>query len=195
LRSGSGNRRFADVRANRRSLRSGANAILRYCKRVHYLLILQLLALLVLANGSPVVAKRFLGARLSHPVDRNAVFCDGRQLFGRSKTLRGLLLSILITSLTAPLIGLSFGVGLLVGVNAMAGDLMSSFIKRRLGLSPSSKAIGLDQIPESLFPLLACRYALPLSAGDIVLCTGSFVVGDILLSRVLFRLHLRERPY
>jgi hypothetical protein len=37
------------------------------------------------------------------------------------------------------------------------GAPLSSFIKRRLALVPSSQAIGLDQIPESLFPLLACR--------------------------------------
>ena len=40
------------------------------------------------------------------------------------------------------------GIGLLVAATAMAGDLLSSFLKRRLALAPSSQAIGLDQIPE-----------------------------------------------
>src|SRR6478736_778738 len=51
---------------------------------------------------------------------------------------------------------------------AMAGDLFSSFVKRRLHLASSSMAIGLDHIPESLFPLLASRWLLPLNILDIV---------------------------
>src|SRR5262249_24399228 len=49
----------------------------------------------------------------------------------------------------------------------MAGDLFSSFLKRRIGLGPSSKATGLDQVPESLFLLLACQPVLSLTAIDI----------------------------
>jgi hypothetical protein len=56
----------------------------------------------------------------------------------------------------------------------MAGDLFSSFLKRRLNLPPSSPALGLDQVPESLFPLLACRYSLPLTPIDIVFGVGIF---------------------
>lgn len=162
---------------------------------MHYLAVLQLLILLMLANGSPVVAKRLLGRRLAQPVDGNIKFVDGRPLLGSSKTIRGILVSIAVTSACAPLLGLSFKIGLIVGTTAMAGDLLSSFLKRRLGLSPSSRAVGLDQIPESLFPLLASRYALSLTAVDIIVGTAIFFVGEIVLSRVLFRLHLRDRPY
>jgi CDP-2,3-bis-(O-geranylgeranyl)-sn-glycerol synthase len=77
----------------------------------------------------------------------------------------------------------------------MAGDLLSSFMKRRLGLPPSSKAVGLDQVPESLFPLLACRQAFSLTLLDITAGTALFVVGELLLSPVLFRLRIRDRPY
>jgi len=82
-----------------------------------------------------------------------------------------------------------------VGATAMAGDLCSSFLKRRLGLAPSSKATGIDQIPESLLPSLACRHALSLTAVDVLAVTTLFLVGEILLSRLLFRLHFRDRPY
>jgi len=82
-----------------------------------------------------------------------------------------------------------------VATTAMAGDLLSSFLKRRLALQPSSQAVGLDQIPESLFPLLACRQALSLTVLDIVVGTAIFFLGEVVLSRVLFRLHVRDRPY
>lgn len=162
---------------------------------MQYLAILQLLTLLTLANGSPVVTKWMLGSYLAQPLDGNIKFFDGRPLLGSSKTIRGVVASIVVTSASAPLLGLNVKIGFAVGAVAMAGDLLSSFLKRRLGLSPSSRATGLDQIPESLFPLLACRHALSLTAIDITAATVVFFVGEVVLSRVLFRLRLRDRPY
>lgn len=162
---------------------------------MHLLAVAQLLILLALANGAPVVAKQILADKFSYPLDLNRKFVDGKPLFGASKTFRGLLVAIVVTAAFAPLLGLGFEIGLLVGATAMAGDLFSSFVKRRLGLLPSSRATGLDQIPESLFPLLACRAALRLSALDIVVACAIFFVGEILLSRLLFRIHLRDEPY
>ncbi len=162
---------------------------------MQYSAVLQLLILLTLANGSPVIAKWIFGNRCSWPLDGNIKFVDGRPLFGASKTVRGILVSIFITSACAPLLGLTLKFGLAVATTAMAGDLLSSFLKRRLGLQPSSRVVGLDQIPESLFPLLACRQALSLTALDIGAGTAIFFVGEVVLSRVLFRLHVRDRPY
>jgi hypothetical protein len=62
-------------------------------------------------------------------------------------------------------------------------------------LAASSKATGLDQIPESLFPLLACRSALSLSALDIAVACAVFFAGQVLLSRLFFWLGWRDRPY
>jgi hypothetical protein len=62
-----------------------------------------------------------------------------------------------------------------------------------LGLVPSSQAIGLDQIPESLFPLLAARLLLPLTV--LAIAMTLFFVGELLLSRLLYKWHLRDRPY
>ena len=153
------------------------------------------MVLLTLANGTPVIAKKILGDRLVWPLDGGVTFIDGRPLFGPSKTVRGIVLSILVTGAGAPLVGLEPGVGALVGGTAMAGDLCSSFLKRRLDLAPSSRATGLDQIPESLLPLLACRLMLPLTALDIAAVVAIFFVGEIILSRALYRAHLRDRPY
>jgi len=77
----------------------------------------------------------------------------------------------------------------------MVGDLLSSFVKRRLDRRPSSQAIGIDQIPEALLPLLACRAALGLGLLDIVVVVAAFFVGELVVSRLLFRLHIRDEPY
>lgn len=77
----------------------------------------------------------------------------------------------------------------------MLGDLFSSFIKRRLGVPASGMALGLDQIPESLFPLLAVRVELSLEFIQVAGLVAGFVVLELLVSRILFQLRIREQPY
>jgi CDP-diglyceride synthetase len=162
---------------------------------VKIFLILQVSALLALANGTPVIAKDLLGDRFAIPIDGGAKFVDGHPIFGSSKTARGIFLSILVTSAFAPVIGLDWKIGALVASMAMAGDLFSSFLKRRLNLLSGGKATGLDQVPESLFPLLACRSSMSFTALDIIAGVAVFFVGELLLSRLFYYFHLRDRPY
>jgi CDP-archaeol synthase len=159
------------------------------------LIVLKLLILLSVANGVPVIAKRIMGGHLAWPLDGGVRFVDGHPLFGASKTIRGAVLAVATTGVAALLLGLTISTGLIVGAGAMAGDLLSSFIKRRLALQPSSRATGLDQIPESLGPVLMCWHELDLTAADVVAVVGIFLVGEIVLSRVLFQLKIRDRPY
>jgi CDP-archaeol synthase len=159
------------------------------------LLILKALVLLALANGTPVIASAILGDRFAIRIDGGAEFVDGRPILGSSKTVRGIFLAILITSAFGPIIGLDWKIGASVASVAMAGDLFSSFLKRRMNLPAGSKATGLDQLPESLLPLLACRDALSLTVLDILVGTAIFFVGEMLLSRLFYHFHLRDRPY
>src|ERR1700680_1468375 len=99
---------------------------------MHVMSILQLLVLMTLANGAPIVAKKIFGPRFARPLDAGLNFFDGRPLFGPSKTIRGILISVLLTTVSAPLIGLDLTIGAIVAGATMAGDLFSSFVKRRL---------------------------------------------------------------
>lgn len=162
---------------------------------MHPLLIAQLLTLLAVANGMPVIAARIFEKALAFPIDGDATFRDGRPLFGASKTLRGVVLSIVVTSTIAPLIGMWWWVGTLIAIIAMLGDLFSSFVKRRLGLAPSDKALGLDHIPESLLPLLASAFVLPITILDVFIATLMFFVGALIFSPLLFKLGIRDRPH
>jgi CDP-2,3-bis-(O-geranylgeranyl)-sn-glycerol synthase len=162
---------------------------------VRFFTILKLLALMTVANGTPVIAKDVLRNISAYPLDGGLRFFDGKPLLGASKTVRGVVLSILVTTACAPLFGLQWKIGALVGSGAMAGDLFSSFVKRRIGLRSEDRAIGLDQIPESLFPMLFCRRSLSLTASEITVTVAIFFVGQILVSRLLYKVRLRERPY
>ncbi len=130
---------------------------------MHAVPILQAVLLLTLANGTPVVAKKVFGPHFAFPLDAGILLFDGRPVFGPSKTIRGVIASVVVTAIGGLFLGLNPEFGALVAGVAMAGDLLSSFLKRRLNLPPSSQVLGLDQVPESLFPLLACRDMLSLS--------------------------------
>lgn len=156
---------------------------------------LRLLLMLLIANASPVGLRMWLGDRLRTPVDGGLTLHDGQPLFGSSKTLAGLGASILASTLSAPLLGLHPGIGALIGACAMLGDLMTSFIKRRLCLVSSSPAPVLDQAAEALLPLLACKALLPLSWTQVAVLTTLFIGADLLISQVLYRLGIGEHPY
>ena len=158
-------------------------------------LLMRLLALLTIANSVPMFAKNIFGERFSAPLDGGRNLADGRPIFGDGKTIRGLLLSGIFTTVSGWLLGLGWEIGLMISSMAMLGDLMASFTKRRLGLPPHSQAFGLDQIPESLLPLLAVCETFGLSFFDIAVIVAVFTAGEIVLSRLLFRIGLRDRPH
>jgi hypothetical protein len=162
---------------------------------VHPDAILKSLILVGAANSAPVLAKHVLGDRFERPIDGGLVLQDGHPLLGRSKTWRGLVAAVLLTAAAASLIALPARAGVLVAMAAMAGDCLSSFTKRRLGLEPSSMSLGLDQIPESLLPAIACGAYLNLGLVEIVATVLSFFVCAMVLSRIFFAIGLRDRPY
>jgi hypothetical protein len=77
----------------------------------------------------------------------------------------------------------------------LVGDLSSSFLKQRLNLPPSSRATGIDQVPECLLPAIAVRSTLGLTAFDVISVVIIFFAGEVLLSRLLFKWNIRNRPY
>ncbi|SDA61981.1 CDP-archaeol synthase [Mesorhizobium qingshengii] len=162
---------------------------------LHFWPIVQCLILLTLANGVPVIAKKMLGEWLSWPIDGGRLFWDGQPFLGRSKTLRGLVLAIMAAGIGGPLVGLDAAIGALIGFTAMVGDMLSSFIKRRLRLAPSAEAPGFDQVPESLLPFLAVKNLVGFSVWDILIGVGAFWIGELVVSRLLYMLRIRDRPY
>ncbi|HHH47174.1 MAG TPA: CDP-archaeol synthase [Thiotrichales bacterium] len=155
----------------------------------------KLVFLLVVVNGAPIMARRLLGERLSQPLDGGLRLTDGRRLFGDSKTWRGIVAGMLGGAIAAPLLGYPALTGIAFGLLAMLGDLASSFVKRRLGLAPSSQTLGLDQIPESALPLWFTRESTGLSSDQIWTIVALFILAELFISRVLFILGIRKRPY
>lgn len=153
------------------------------------------LLLLLAVNGTPILVRLVLGERWKWPLDGGWKFFDDRPLLGPSKTIVGLVSAVLTSVLLSVFLGFGWKAGLLIGALAMLGDLLSSFVKRRMGLPPSAMALGLDQVPESLIPLMVCAPLLNLSWPQVFLVTSVFFVLELILSRIAYRLGIRRQPY
>lgn len=156
---------------------------------------LQLLFLIIVANGSPIIGRWIMNGYWEMPIDGGVVFIDGRPILGTSKTYRGVGCSLVGTLLAGALVGLSWKISLMVSLLAMMGDCLSSFVKRRLGYPSEAKALWLDQIPESLFPMLGVWNVLNLSALGLGLTVAIFVVAEQVFSSIGYKLHIRKHPY
>jgi CDP-2,3-bis-(O-geranylgeranyl)-sn-glycerol synthase len=98
------------------------------------------------ANAAPVI----FGGGL--PVDAGRLFPDGKPIFGSHKTVRGLLAGLIVGTLVGfaqqfvPFGQQSASLGFTLSLGALVGDLMDSFMKRRLGLTPGSPVPLADQL-------------------------------------------------
>jgi CDP-2,3-bis-(O-geranylgeranyl)-sn-glycerol synthase len=156
---------------------------------------LKLLLILIIANGAPILARNLFGECCNWPIDGGLKTRRGNPLLGHSKTLRGVISALVMTSVFSPLLGVHWQWGATIGMLAMIGDLIASFCKRRLGYPPSSHVVGLDYLPESLLPLVVIAPLFPLNLLSIVIVTVAFCVVAPVLSRIFYQLGIRRHPY
>jgi len=147
---------------------------------------------LLWVNGLPPLAAVLLPGRLEQPVDGNRLCLDGHPIFGRNKTIRGLLAATAGGTFFAPLLGIPWLAGAAAGLLAMIGDLFSSFCKRRVDIDSGQSVFLLDQLFESLLPLLLFNLFLPLTALQNIIVLTLFILIAYTSSRIW--LHITERP-
>ncbi len=147
---------------------------------------IQLLLLIIIANGAPVLVRIVFGDHLNSPVDFGITLPDNHPVFGTSKTWRGILAALLMTSVAALFMNYPFVIGFLIASYAVAGDLSSSFIKRRLSLAPSSKAPILDQVPESLLPAVMMMRTFDLELSSVLWLSFVFLIVDLAMTYILY---------
>jgi hypothetical protein len=114
---------------------------------------------------------------------------------GSSKTWRGFFSGMVGATIVATMLGFSVGFGAFFGALSLLGDMGSSFIKRRMNQPDSSKAMGIDQVPEALLPLIAGAFYLDYGGVTIVIVTLLFFLLNVLISPVLYQLGIRKRPH
>ena len=152
---------------------------------------LEVLLLIVVANAAPVIAALIFSNHGTLAIDFGKKLKDQQYIFGVTKTWRGLLSSILITSLTAMVLGFSYITGVYIAVFSMLGDLLSSFIKRRFKKNSSTRIIFLDQIPESLLPVIFMTQLIMLNLMQAIAIIISFIIIELILSTLFLRFYTR----
>ncbi|MDH5440962.1 MAG: CDP-2,3-bis-(O-geranylgeranyl)-sn-glycerol synthase [Candidatus Bathyarchaeota archaeon] len=151
------------------------------------------------ANAAPVL---FGGG---HPMDFGRKFIDGKPIFGRNKTIRGFIAGLLIGTLVgwaqetlAPNIGLEKGsvlLGFSLSLGALFGDLIGSFVKRRLDLKPGASFPVSDQID---FVLLALLFSLPVKPPTFlyaVLIIALTLPIHLLANVIAYLIRVKKRPW
>ncbi len=155
----------------------------------------QLLLLIIIANGAPILIRELLNNRYNLAVDFGKNLPGDRPIFGASKTWRGIFASLVATAVAAWWLGYGPETGFLIALYAIAGDLLSSFIKRRLAIAPSGMAPLLDQVPESLLPAFMMMQRFNLAISSILLLVLIFIIIELMISKVLYPWGIRKRPY
>lgn len=157
-----------------------------------------LLVFMLWVNVLPPLANVLWGNRLALPLDAGKAWRDGRSLLGEHKTLRGVLISVVGGTAASPLLGVTWWVAGTAALVAMGGDLLSSFIKRRLDYPSGEPVPVLDQVFEGLFPAAFLAPHLGLAWWQALTVTALFIPLTYWASRfwsyVLYRPPMTNYP-
>jgi CDP-2,3-bis-(O-geranylgeranyl)-sn-glycerol synthase len=166
----------------------------------------------IIANMTPVLSKNSF-TFLAVPIDFNKKL-NKNPILGKNKTWRGFILGMITAVLTAYLQSylyqfqaiknislIDYGalsmlsLGLLLGFGVLVGDMVESFVKRRLRMKPSQPFIPWDQIDSALGGLLTLSI-IYIPPGKIIIAsiTLAFVI-SLLSTKVGYWLGLRKENW
>ena len=163
------------------------------------------------ANMAPIVAAKLL-PRWTAPVDYDRTFGEIR-IFGDHKTIRGIVSGLLVAAFVFYLQRLAYAryadvrkisffdygdhslwLGALLGAGSLGGDLVKSFVKRRIGIAPGHSWIPFDQIDWMIGTLFVAAFIVPIDI-RFVLASVLLALGlSMLIKWVGYLLRLNETP-
>jgi len=162
------------------------------------------------ANMAPVVVRNIF-KKLTFPLDFNKTL-KNKPLFGKNKTFRGLIFGVLFAIIIAYLQFLFFNnnifvnisiidysnwilIGLLMGFGAIFGDLIESFVKRRLNYEPGKPFVPWDQIDFVIGALIFVYPIVNLSINKIIIILILSFILHIIVNHSAFYLKIRKEKW
>ncbi|MCL4389159.1 MAG: CDP-2,3-bis-(O-geranylgeranyl)-sn-glycerol synthase [Candidatus Marsarchaeota archaeon] len=124
----------------------------------------------------------------------------GRRIFGDHKTIRGtiagIVAGIVMGLIEYPFIPYMLAISVFMAVGAMFGDVLGSFVKRRIGLRPGKDMPWLDQYGFFVFAILFAAWLghLPDIYGLIFIAIGNGLF-HVTANRVAYILRLKMVPW
>lgn len=153
------------------------------------------------ANAIPVI----FGGGL--PIDGGRTFLDGKPILGAHKTFRGFFAGLLIGTLvgvlqsvignffSTPLFQYPLLLGFTISLGALLGDLLDSFLKRRLNLSPGAPFPVVDQLDFVVGALLFSLFVSPPSLTTALLVIIVTPPIHLLTNFVAYILGIKKTPW
>jgi CDP-2,3-bis-(O-geranylgeranyl)-sn-glycerol synthase len=145
-----------------------------------------------IANMTPLILSKIIRKR--RPLDMGRSWVDGKRVFGDSKSVEGFMAGIFAGLVTGLFLG-NLSRGLLMGLGAMTGDVLGSFIKRRLDIAQGESALFLDQYLFILMALLfsyLAGYVTTLNQLVVILIATPIL--HISSNYVAYLLKIRQKP-
>ncbi len=148
------------------------------------------------ANATPVFIKK------GKPIDGGRMFIDGKRLLGDGKTYEGFFVGfyfgLVVISSYIILTGYPSYIlwGTLSVIGALLGDMLGSFIKRRLNIPRGGKAFLLDQL-DFFFGATIGLYVGGMTPGPYIILCGLLIVLilHVLTNRIAYILGLKDVPW
>lgn len=153
------------------------------------------------ANATPVIAGG------GFPLDFGKMFVDGKPILGKNKTIRGFFTGLAMGTAVGFIESLFFSgsiffnypptIGFFLSLGALFGDLIVSFVKRRLGFASGDLLPFFDQ---TSFVIGAILFSLPVSINLLsieIVITILLITPPIhlLTNFVAYKLGLKSNPW
>lgn len=159
------------------------------------------------ANMAPVIVKNIFN-NLKFPIDFNKKI-KNKPIFGKNKTFRGLIFGVLFAVIIAYLQFLFYNnnmfvsisivdysdwlsIGLLMGFGAIFGDLVESFVKRRMNYEPGKSFIPWDQTDFVIGALIFIYPIVRLSLDKIIIILLLSFVLHIVVNHFAYYAKIRK---
>ncbi len=156
------------------------------------------------ANGAPVV---FMHKRRGRPLDFGLKWIDGRRLLGDGKTIEGALIymatGVVVSSIISLILYNNIYIkvivtGAVASAGALMGDIVESFLKRRIGLprgAPLPLADQLDFYIGANLALLACNYCIKPVLSSYVAGVVLIPILHVVTNKLAFKLGFKKVPW
>lgn len=155
------------------------------------------------ANSAPVV----LGG--GRPLDLGKSMPDGRRVFGAGKTVRGAVLAVIVGTAVALVVAtiasnfsffplastLTVELGFLLALGTVAGDVLGSFIKRRVGMKRGAPFPVLDQMGFVVVALLFASASASISLFPLAIILIATPIIHVSFNVIAYLLKLKPVPY